>query len=122
MLLENKSNLCFYAVIDLKFEDGTVKTETFNVGDMVHIVFRRNGVRLERQGEIKRIYPSRIVESQLYGSKKLSAVLDLDCSTTAKSTMYKVDISDILDVLEVQPVEDNKCDCDQYLNDLNELF
>ena len=99
MLLENKSKLCFSAELNLVFDDETTKTLSVNVGDIIRIAFKHNGVRLDEQGKVTNIYPSRIVESQLYGSKKLSAVLELDCSSEFKSYRYKIDICDILDIL-----------------------
>lgn len=123
MLLNNKSRLCFYAEIDLTFDDETNKKAIFRVGDTIRLSFRRNGVKLTKQGVIKNIYPSRIVESQLYGTKKLSAVLDLDCSTNYRSFSYKIDISDILDILPVEekPEQPSNPDDDGYWNDLGEL-
>ena len=71
MLLENRSKMKFQVELDLKFDDESVKTLTVNVGDTIRIAFRRNGVKLIRQGKVIKIFPSRIIESQLYGSKKL---------------------------------------------------
>lgn len=127
MLLENRSKMKFFVELDLKFDDESTKYLVVNVGDTIHISFRRNGVKLTRQGRVKAIYPSRIVESQLYGSKKLSAIIELDCSVDYKSISYKVDIDDILDILPVEEEEetpggDGDCQCDEYLHDLNELL
>ena len=101
MLLENKSKLHFFAELDLKFEDDSTKKLTVNIGDTINISFKCNGVKITKQGVVTNIYPSRIIESQLYGSKKLSAVLELDCSSQFKSFCYKVDINDILDILPI---------------------
>lgn len=125
MLLDNRSKMKFYVELDLKFEDESVKALTVNIGDTINIVFRRNGVKLTRQGKVTNIFPSRIVESQLYGSKRLSSIIELDCSTDYKAIRYKVDIDDILDILPV--VDDGNtgsgdCDCDNYWNDLGELL
>lgn len=104
MLLENKSKLHFFAELDLKFEDDSTKKLTVNIGDTINIAFKCNGVRLTKQGVVTNIYPSRIIESQLYGSKKLSAVLELDCSSDYKAFTYKIDINDILDILPVEEI------------------
>ena len=129
MLLENRSKMKFQVELDLKFDDESVKTLTVNVGDTIRIAFRRNGVKLIRQGKVIKIFPSRIIESQLYGSKKLSSIIELDCSTDYKAISYKVDIDDILDILDVvenggedNPGTGNECQCDEYWHDLDELF
>lgn len=125
MLLQNNSKLHFFAELDLKFEDDSTKKLTVNIGDTINIAFKHNGVRVIKQGVVKNIYPSRIVESQLYGSKKLSAVLELDCSSEYKSFCYKVDINDILDILPVEEYSGN-CGCGSskriVWNDLEELL
>ena len=129
MLLENRSKMKFQVQLDLKFDDESVKTLTVNVGDTIRIAFRRNGVKLIRQGKVIKIFPSRIIESQLYGSKKLSSIIELDCSTDYKAISYKVDIDDILDILDVvenggedNPGTGTECQCDEYWHDLDELF
>ena len=121
MLLTNNSKLHFYVEVNLTFDDDSSKNTVVNVGDTIHLVFRHNGIKLDRQGTVKSIYPSRIVESQLYGAKKLSAVLELDCSSDYKSTMYRVDISDILDILPVLGEEEAN-DTNDVWNDLSDLL
>lgn len=130
MLLENKSKLHFFAELDLKFEDDSTKKLTVNIGDVINIAFKHNGVRITKQGIVKNIYPSRIVESQLFGSKKLSAVLELDCSSDYKAFCYKVDVNDILDILPIEVEPDQNPgenpnpdpDGDGVWNDLAELL
>ena len=81
MLLNNASKLNYSVDIDLTFDDDTRKTMTVKEGDTINVTFRYNGVKLTKQGEILAIYPSKIMESQLYGVKKMSAVLEIDAST-----------------------------------------
>lgn len=132
MLLENKSKLHFFAELDLKFEDDSTKKLTVNIGDTINISFKCNGIKIKKQGVVTNIYPSRIIESQLYGSKKLSAVLELDCSSQFKAFSYKVDINDILDIHPVEEIDQDGTgdgsdkpgcvDDDNVWNDLSELL
>ena len=119
MLLNNASKLNYSVDIDLTFDDDTRKTMTVKEGDTINITFRYNGVKLTKQGEVLAIYPSKIMESQLYGVKKMSAVLEIDASTEFKSCTYKVDIDDILDINanKVEPTEES-----DVLHDLDELL
>ena len=122
MLLTNKSKLNFYVDIDLTFDDDSNKKTTLNVGDKTRIVFRYNGVKKEIQGEIKSIYPSRVIESNLYGTKKLSAILEIDAFDDYKSNMVKVDISDILDILPLEESGSDNANESHNWNDLSELL
>ena len=119
MLLNNASKLNYSVDIDLTFDDESRKTLTVKEGDTVNLTFRYNGVKLTKQGEVLSIYPAKIMESQLYGVKKLSAVIELDASTEFKSATYKVCIDDILDInnINIEPEEE-----EDVLHDLDELI
>lgn len=119
MLLNNASKLNYAVDIDLTFDDDTRKTMTVKEGDTINVTFRYNGVKLTKQGEVLAIYPSKIMESQLYGVKKMSAVLEIDASTEFKSCTYKVDIDDILDVMANKAESEEESDV---LHDLSELM
>lgn len=112
MLIGNKSKLVYKVDLCLEMEDGTVQNLEVNEGDIIHIKFRHNGFLLTKQGKVMKINPSRIIESEFYGTQKLSAILDMDCSEEYRQELYKVDISDILQILPVyvtmgEPSEDN---------------
>ncbi|MDD3121883.1 MAG: hypothetical protein PHC62_00040 [Candidatus Izemoplasmatales bacterium] len=107
MLLNNKSKLCYRIELDLTFDDDSNKKATINVDDTIHISFRKNGVKLVRQGKVRNIYPSRITESKLYGTNKLSAIIELDCSKDYQKELHKIDIDDILDFLPLEVDEED---------------
>lgn len=119
MLLNNASKLNYSVDIDLTFDDDTRKTLTVKEGDSINVTFRYNGVKLTKQGEILAIYPAKIMESQLYGTKKMSAIIEIDASTDYKSCTYKVCIDDILDINanKVEPTEES-----DVLHDLDDLM
>lgn len=101
MLIVNRSKLVYKLDLCLEMDDGTVQNQEVKEGDIVHLKFRYNGFVLTKQGVVKKINPSRIMESQFVATTRLSAIMDLDCSEQYRNELYKVDISDILEILPV---------------------
>lgn len=108
MLLRNESKVKHSIDIKLVFDDNTTRELELNVGDFVHVSYRRNGSLKYGIGIIKRIEPyiKKFFHCDCHNVCE-SAMIVLDMSENNMACVEKIELNDIVDIKLMYPC----CQC-----------
>ena len=108
MLLRNESKVKHSIDIKIVFDDNTTRELEINVGDFVHVSYRRNCSLKHGIGIVKRIEPYLKKYRQCCCNDILeSAMIVIDMSENNAACVEKIELCDIVDIKLVYPC----CSC-----------
>ena len=105
MLLRNESKVKHSIDIKLVFDDNTTRELELNVGDFIHVSYRKNGCVKCGIGIVKRIEPY-VVKCRCI-EPVTAALIVLDMSENNMACVEKIELCNIVDIKYVYPC----CSC-----------
>lgn len=105
MLLRNESKVKHSIDIKLVFDDNTTRELELNVGDFIHVTYRRNGYLKCGIGIVKKIEP--YIKKIRCSEPIITSLIVVDMSENNKACIDKIELDDIVDIKFVYPC----CQC-----------